>query len=276
VYCNNPGGRCTWADMADNFYLSARVYQLALTQELLGTTADGWHRFSGGGRVHASHTAARGRGAQVPQPSSWPFGGDAIPIVDGKGGALLPLVEPGGDALSPLVLHAYQRSAGAPPDPTCPLFTPAAAAGADNTAVGDYGDAGIWFALPASLSAPAAAAACNASCWANATCAAWDLIKVTPSSGKTQPTCGLFGPGVAAGCTRDPNQWAGAKAPLPIPAPAATLQQTWTLPLAWVGRALTAVSLTPQGEAPAQVRAEGRTLLVNVTPAYAVRISASG
>ena len=36
--------------------------------------------------MHASHTAARGRGAQVPQPSSWPYGGDTIPIVDGKGG----------------------------------------------------------------------------------------------------------------------------------------------------------------------------------------------
>ena len=94
VYCNNPGGRCTWFDMADNFYLSARIYQLALTQELLGTTAEGWHRFRGGGRVHSSHTrpTENVQAGRVTPPSSWPFGGDSIPIVDSKGGALLPLV----------------------------------------------------------------------------------------------------------------------------------------------------------------------------------------
>jgi hypothetical protein len=174
VYCNNPGGRCTWADMADNFFLTARVYQLALTQELLGT------------------------------------------------------------------------------------------------------DAALWTELDPSLPAQAAAAQCNASCWANASCGAWDLIKVTPSSGKTKPTCGQFALGTAVGCARDANQWAGAKAPLPAPAPLQPVQQAWTLPLSWVGRALSAVSRTPQGEAPAGVLAgNGRTLWVNVTPSYAVRITAA-
>ena len=278
VYCNNPGGRCTWDDMADNFFLTARVYQLALTQELLGTDAEGWHRFRGGGRVHASHTRPGAALPAVAQPSSWPFGGDVIPIVNGKGGALLPLVEADGDTLAPWVLHAYQRSAGAqPPDPACPLFVPGEAeAGADNTAVGDYADAALWTELDPSLPEQAVVAQCNASCWANATCGAWDLIKVTPSSGKTKPTCGLFALGTAVGCARDANQWAGAKAPLPAPAPLQPVQQAWTLPLSWVGRALSAVSLTPQGGAPAGVFvSNGRTLWVNVTPSYAVRVTAA-
>jgi hypothetical protein len=276
VYCNNPGGRCSWDDMADNFYLQARIYQLALTQELLGTDAAGWHRFRGGGRVHASHTRAAGGGAlpRVPQPSTWPFGGDSIPIVDGKGGALLPLVNADGEGLAPWVLHAYQRSAGAAPDPTCPLYVPGeATAGADNTAVGDYGDAAVWTELDPALPAAAAAAACNASCWANASCGAWDLIKVTPSSGRTKPTCGQFAPGAAVGCSRDANQWAGAKGPLPMPAPHAPVAQAWTLPLSWVGREVRAVTLTPQGEAPAQAFVNGRSLSVNCTPALAVRLT---
>lgn len=276
VYCNNAGGRCTWADMADNFYLSARVYQLALTQELLGTDAEGWHRFRGGGRVHVTHTRAAALPG-APQPSQWPFGGDAIPIVDGKGGALLPLVEAGGDALAPWVLHAYQRSAGAaPPDPACPLFVAGEAErGADNTAVGDYGAAAAWFELDPALQPPAAAAICNASCWNSSSCSAWDLIKVTPSSGKTKPTCGLFAAGTAAGCARDPNQWAGAKAPLPLPAPGAPTQQQWVLPLSWVGKAVTGVSLTPEGEAPAGVSVAGRALRVNCTPSFPVRLTAT-
>jgi hypothetical protein len=279
VYCNNPGGRCTWFDMADNFYLTARVYQLALTEELLGTTAEGWHRFRGGGRVHASHTrsALSVQSGRVPTPSTWPFGGDSIPIVDGKGGALLPLVSTHGDTLSPWLLHAYQHSSGSPPyDPTCPLFLPGSAEiGADNTSVGDYASAAFWTELDPTLPLLTVVAQCNASCWANASCGAWDLIKVTPSSGKTKPTCGQFAVGAAVGCARDTNQWAGAKAPLPLPPAQQVIQQAWTLPLSWVGRAVAAVSLTPQGEAPTGVLVNGRDLMVNVTPGFAVRLTAA-
>ena len=282
VYCNNPGGRCTWDDMADNFYLSARVYQLALTEELLGTTGEGWHRFRGGGRVHAAHTRPPSSSgaplADVPQPSSWPFGGDVIPIVNGRGGALLPLVQADGASLAPYTLHAYQKSqgGGGAPDPTCPLFLPGAATqGADNTAVGDYGAAALWTELDPTLPLLTVVSQCNASCWQNATCGAWDLIKVTPTSGKTKPTCGLYALGAAIGCQRDSNQWAGAKAPLPMPAPGAPIQQLWKLPLSWVGKAVSAVSLTPQGEAPAGVSVSGRDLHVNCTPSFPVRLTAS-
>jgi hypothetical protein len=285
VYCNNPGGRCRWADMADNFWLAAAIYQLALTEELLGTDARGWHAFSGGGRVHSSHTrpaagaAAALRARAVPHPSTWPFGGDAIPIVNSHGGALLPRVAPDGATLAPYTLHAYQASAGAgpPPDPACALFTPRATLGADDTAVGNYGAADSWTEYEATLPTPAAAARCNASCWAAPNCSAWDLIKVTPASGRTRPTCGLFTATAPAGCSSDPNQYAGARAPLPLPpAPDATTQ-SWTLPLSWAGRALTATSLTPAGPQPGLVGVlvQGRNLtLVGMTPGWAVRIEA--
>ena len=265
--------------MADGFYLGARLYQLALTEELLGTDAGGWHRFTGGGRVHASHTSLASGSSSIPVPSTWPFGGDAIPIVDSEGGALLPLVAPDGAALLPGVLHAYQRAAGADPfDPSCPLFQPAGFAGADNTALANYGAAAVWTVLDPSLPELAVVRQCNASCWANSSCGAWDLIKVTPSSGKTRPTCGQYAVGVAYGCRADPNQWAGAKAPLPLPPPPTTVTQVWTLPLSWVGRALTAVTLTPEGEAPGPgVRVEGRKLsLLNMTPSWPVRLTAAG
>jgi hypothetical protein len=266
--------------MADNFYLSARLYQLALTQELLGTTIEGWHRFSGGGRVHESHTRPLSRAAPQKkvseQPSSWPFGGDTIPIVNGKGGVLLPLVEDDGDSLAPWVLHAYQHSAGGGEDPSCPLFLQGAAeAGADDTAVGNYEAAFSWSELDPSLPLLTVVSQCNASCWANATCGAWDLIKVTPSSGKTKPTCGLYALGVAAGCSRDSNQWAGSKQPLPLPAPRQPVMQEWTLPLSWVGHTVEAISLTPAGEEPGWVSVTGRQLKVNVTPSFPIRITAS-
>jgi len=232
--------------------------------------------------VHAAHTrlaAARGvSAADVPHPSSWPFGGDAISIVSSSGGVLLPLVIAGGggDALAPDVLHAFQRATGgdAPWDPACALFTPRAAAGADDTAVGDYGGAGAWTDLD--LPNDAAARACNASCWASAACAAWDLIKVTPSSGKARPACGLFAAGAAAGCRSDPNQWAGAKVPLPFPPPGGGgVTQAWTLPLSWVGRSVRATQLTPAGEVTGgvNVTVDGRNLTIaGVTPGWAVRL----
>ena len=284
VYCNNPGGRCQWRDMADNFWGAAAVYQLALTEELLGTDAQGWHSFTGGGRVHASHThpaaaaAAALSASAVPHPSTWPFGGDAIPIVNAQGGVLLPRVQLDGATLAPYTLHAYQASGGAGPpyDPTCPLFTAAAPLGADNTAVANYAAADSWTEYEASTPSLAAAQRCNASCWATPWCLAWDVIKVTPSSGRTQPTCGLYRAPV--GCRADPNQYAGARAPLPLPPQPDATTQTWTLPLSWVGKAVTATSLSPEGPLPGavQVSISGRNLtLTGITPSWAVRLEAA-
>jgi hypothetical protein len=293
VYCDNPGGMCGWDTFADAFYLAARVYQLALTDELLGVGLQaggrGPHRFARGGAIQQAHALRRGmtvRGMlaaalrDVPQPSTWPYGGDVITILDGKGGAFLPLVQADGATLDPDVMHAYQASAGVPPpDPGCPLFqaAPDDFLAANNTALGD------WASPPyASYELDPAAPeldsvrACNASCWANASCAGWDLIKVTPTSGKTKPLCSLYTDPV--GCEGDPNQWAGVKAPLPIPPPAAGVKQTWTLPLSWVGATVTAVSLTPQGPVPGvpTVTIDGRNLtLTGVMPAYAVRLTRS-
>lgn len=119
--------QCGWNDFADSFYSGARVYQLALTEELLGRSADGGPlRFTGGGAIRPEHTRAGGGVAAlrsgIPQPSTWPYGGDAIPIVDGRGGYLLPLVLADGATLDPGTLHAYQLSAGPQPDPDCPLY----------------------------------------------------------------------------------------------------------------------------------------------------------
>jgi hypothetical protein len=101
-----------------------------------------------------------------------------------------------------------------------------------------------------------AVAQCNATCWANVSCAAWDLIKVTPSSGKTVPWCGIYSH--PTGCANDSNQWAGAKAQLPPPKPNEDGNQTWTLPLSWVGSSVTATTFTPSGPMPGtpQVRSE--------------------
>ena len=141
--------------------------------------------------------------------------------------------------------------------------------------MGDYSAAAVWTELDPSLPLLTVVEQCNATCWANASCGAWDLIKVTPSSGKTKPTCGQFAIGAAFGCTRDSNQWAGAKAPLPLPPAPQVVEQAWTLPLSWVGQTVTAVSLTPQGETPAGVVVNGRSLMVNVTPGFPVRLTAS-
>jgi hypothetical protein len=79
------------------------------------------------------------------------------------------------------------------------------------------------------------------------------------------------------GCRADPNQFAGARVPLPLPpAPDATTQ-SWTLPLSWAGRALSATSLTPAGPQPGLVTVlvQGRNLtLVGMTPGWPVRIEA--
>ena len=93
---------------------------MALTDELLGAADEaGYYRFSNGGRVHSSH--AHGTPSALSPPSSWPFGGDVIPVANGVS-VLVPLVTPDG-SLHPHVLHAYTWSAISPqPDPACPLF----------------------------------------------------------------------------------------------------------------------------------------------------------
>lgn len=98
--------------------------------------------------------------------------------------------------------------------------------------------------------------------------------QVTPDSGKTAPVCGLFAHPV--GCASDPNQWAGTKAPLPLPGPSEGVTQTWVLPLSWLGSSVAAVSLSPDGPVPGvpEVLLSGRNLtLVGVQPAWPVRLT---
>ena len=308
-YCNNPGGSCGWVKWANAFYFGARLYQLALTDELLGTDAaaaataasgtgssvsgaspaDGTHRFARGGRVHVRHTRVHRSGmaalaaarttTDIPSPSVWPYGGDTIPIVNDFGGLLLPLVNADGDTLASDTLHAYPLAAHPPPDPDCPLYSadPTEYTGANNTALGTYG-IGFYAQIEFDPSLPEehCVSVCNATCWANATgCAAWDLIKVTPTSGKVKPLCSLYAS--AAGCESDTNQWSGVKSPLPVPSPDGLVNQTWTLPLSWVGLKVSATTLTPEGEVPGpDVLIVGRNFtLAGVQPGCAVRLQTS-
>lgn len=292
MYCQNPGGKCTWEAIADSYYLEARLYQLALTDELYGVThpdsaltaaAGGVHyRFAGGGQVMAAHVLSLSGGAaavarsragapMIGPPSTWPFGGDSIPVSTGLS-VLVPLVLPNG-TLAPDTLHAYVASGTAPPDPNCPLFQ-TAYLGANNTAVGNWASPPLAsFELDPSVPEVEAVAACNASCWGNTTCGAWDLIKVTPFSGKVKPLCMLFSE--AVGCSEDPNQWAGSKNQVPYPT-TGTVNSTWTLPLSWVGLSLHTTTLTPEGpqEGVPAVVVTGRSFtLVDVSPGLPVRIT---
>lgn len=334
VYCNNPGGRCTWTDMANNYYLAARVYHLAMTDELLGTTTaskitstpahatanansrsrsssgssadprlqqEGVHRFMRGGRMHTAHTRMHlttptplqlpqstapdlgSSSGDIPQPSTWPYGGDVIPILQSSGAALLPLVMADGSTLDPDVLHAYQQATSPLPDASCPLYSQNSSVfvAADNTALSNWNGVGPdapydQFELDPSLPLPTVIATCNGTCWGNASCVAWDLIKVTGNSGRTKPLCMLFA--VATGCDADPNQVAGVKVPLPVPPLPAGVNQTWTLPLSWVGSTVTAVTISPQGEVPGKpdVIIAGRNLtLAGVVPGLPVRLTRS-
>jgi hypothetical protein len=56
------------------------------------------------------------------------------------------------------------------------------------------------------------------------------------------------------------------------------VQQSWTLPLSWVGKALTATELTPAGpvNGSVSIAVQGRNMtLTGMTRAWAVRIVAS-
>ena len=80
------------------------------------------------------------------------------------------------------------------------------------------------------------------------------------------------------GCGNDDNQVSGVKAPLPLPPPSpdGALNQTWTLPLAWVGRSLAASTVSPDGVSPARFTLDGRVLtVIGMTPGVPVRFVAS-
>ena len=301
IYCCRPGGLCAWTDLADRYYMSARLYQLALTDELASSAGGTAHHFVAGGVVQRAHSEWRARGAPAAPmphalaamlrrraativdtganqparaadpalgpPSTWPYGGDDIPVAY-QGRTFTPLVMPDG-TLSQTTIHAYLT--GTAPDAGCPLYSPTGYLGANNTALGNWATTPLAsYEMSESTSNADAARACNASCWGNSTCQAWDLIKVTPKSGHTKPLCMLFAAGV--GCEADENQFAGSKAPLPVPSAATNV--TWTLPLSWVGRQLQATTLTPAGEAPGPaLGVVGRALaLIGVTPGWPVRL----
>ena len=291
VYCYAPGGKCSASSISDSFWLGAKLYQLALTDELLGggEGAAGrggpqrHHRFLRGGRIqkaHANRVAAAPLGADLGPPSTWPYGGDDIPVARGSG-VFVPLVLPDG-TLSPDTAHAYAASSTPAPPPvnaSCPLFSsdPAVFSFAENVAFSDWSESSDQFELDPSIPEHSAALECKAACDANGTaCGGWDMIKVTPFSGKTKPLCMLYRSPV--GCEADDNQVSGVKAPLPVPPPAPSgggLNQSWTLPLSWVGKALTATTVAPGGDAPAQFVLDGRALtVIDMTPGVPVRLVA--
>ena len=105
------------------------------------------------------------------------------------------------------------------------------------------------------------------------------MIKVTPDSGKTKPLCTLVVTPV--GCDKDPNQVAGTKVVLPPPGPSpppgSLLNLTFTLPLSWVGKSVSAVTSSPTGPLVGQpgVSIKDRELLlVGVYPGWAARLEA--
>jgi hypothetical protein len=287
IYCYAPGGKCSASSIADSFWMNAKLYQLALTDELLGDSADGkHHRFLGGGRVMKTHTN-RNRENDTIQPSysigppsTWPYGGDSIPV-SRDNSVFVPLILLDG-SLSPNTAHAYLASNAPPPSPlnkSCALYSqdPAVYTLAENVAFTDWNtDFLAQFELDPTLPEGVAAKECKAACDGNSTCQGFDMIKVTPFSGKTKPLCTLFSNPI--GCEVDDNQVSGVKSPLPLPPPSSNgINMTWTLPLSWVGKALTATNVSPNGNnSLAQFDLQGRLLtLISVTPGQAIRIMAA-
>lgn len=262
--------------IADRFYLQNKLYQLALTDVMLasGDTMT----FAQGGVIHRNHTALAvdaklawrhpdAAGVTVWPPSTWLYGGDIIPVSDGLGGMFLPWVQSKG-VLDPWRAHIYQKSTSIN---GCPLIGPAFTA-ANNTVITGLPMAS-WN-MNGSVSEDVNVAVCNATCWGNATCAGWDLIKVTNTSGKTVPLCTLYS--IILSCGSDPNQWAGAKAPV-VPA---NVTQRWTLPLSWTTaqppRTIVADLITPSGVQPATppLTISGRNLTLQVPPGRPIRLRA--
>jgi hypothetical protein len=292
VYCYAPGGKCDRNTIADDFYLSGRLYQLALTDELLGNGTDergapSHHRFRRGGRIQHRHVDQhKRRAAPAPladsygPPSTWPFGGDDIPVAR-DGAVFLPLVQPDDGQLAPFVAHVYVASSQQPRpvNASCPLFSsdPAEYQMSNNTCFANWNVPIAEFDLDPSVPELEAVKQCRAACDANATCDGFDLIKVTPFSGHTKPHCMLYSQ--PDGCEADDNQWAGVKSPLPAPSPSGPgVDTAWTLPLSWAGKTLRAFTATDAGpvEGLSPVVVNGRDLAVkNITPGVAVRLEAS-
>lgn len=201
-------------------------------------------------------------------PSTWPFGGDVISIANGVGGYLVPTVVAAG-ALDPHTLHAYQLSTAMI---NCALQSsdPNVFTGCNNTFLAAGTVLGQWN-MDGGVPELVDVAFCNATCWGNSSCVAWDMIKVTRTSGKVVPLCTLYSSAVTQ-CGADTNQWAGVKAPLPG---GAGVTQQWTLPLSWVGRNVTYALVTPDGVLPGQptVLVSGRNLTVVLPPGRPVRLS---
>jgi hypothetical protein len=280
----SPGGLCGFFIFADHFYRSAKIYQMALTDELLGVRSDDsldlYLEFFNGGRIFVRHIVAlvdlsgRPTGRAPAPPSTWPFGGDAIPVADDASGVLVPTVIASGEAFEPFVLHAFVSAGDSPPpDPTCPFFVAGQNAAADNFAFANWNEGDVVYNLGANLTVPQQIAQCEGACAGNSTCAGWNLIKPTGNSGHVVPQCSLFKAPV--GCHADPNQAGGTKAPLPVPAPPPPVVANWTLPLSWVAKTVTATMLTDAGEQPGAVSVAGRVMQVSLQPGFPVRLEAS-
>jgi hypothetical protein len=293
AHCSS-GGMCGFFVFADAFHRSAKLYQMALTAELLGERDLGGDTallFDNGGVIFQRHVpvlnakrrdsagqSGGGVGGGISEaalpPSTWPFGGDSIPVVDDASGVLLPTVLEGGDAFAPFVLHAFVSAGDSPPpDPTCPFFVAGENAVADNFAFTNWNEGDVVFSLNNSITLPQQIAACSAACAANTTCLGFNLIKVTGGSGHDVPQCSLFAAPV--GCHPDPNQAGGTKVPLPVPAPGNSVVANWTLPLSWAGKTVSAVQLTDAGERPGAVTVAGRAMQVVVQPGFPVRLTAA-
>lgn len=277
----SPGGLCGFIVYADRFYRYAKLYQMALTAELLGERDGGdgsiFLAFDNGGVLYRRHIPALNDGGVAGRaggPSTWPFGGDSIPVADDASGVLVPTVLEGGDAFAPFTLHAFVSAGDSPPpDPACPFFVAGENALADNFAFSNWNAGDVIFDLNNSITLPEQFAICGAACTANVTCAGWNLIKVTGGSGHDVPQCSLFSS--PAGCHSDQNQGGGTKAPLPVPAPAPPVLANWTLPLSWANKTVTATMLTDAGEQPGVVSVAGRAMQVQVRPGLPVRLVAS-
>jgi len=220
------------------------------------------------------------RGVDLGPPSSWPYGGDVIPVARANS-VFVPLVLLDG-TLSLNTAHVYLASNAPSPSPvnkSCALYSqdPSVYKLAENVAFTDWNEDFLaQFELDPSLPEPIAAQQCKAACDGNTTCQGFDMIKVTPFSGKTKPLCTLFSHPI--GCEEDDNQVSGVKAPLPIPTPSPSgINLTWTLPLSWMGKALTATNVNPTGNnTPAQFDLQGRMLtVIDVMPGQAVRFVAA-